>query len=37
MHPFPPSDQLQGFVGDSIAQVWLDPSQSNFVSKANAI
>jgi hypothetical protein len=25
MHPFPPAEQLECFVGDAIAQVWLDP------------
>jgi hypothetical protein len=30
MHPFPPAATLQCFVGDAIAQVWLDPYGVQF-------
>ena len=30
MHPFPPAHELQCFVGDAIAQVWLDPHSVQF-------
>ena len=30
MHPFPPADELECFVGDAIAQVWLDPHSVQF-------
>lgn len=30
MHPFPSADALQFFIGDSIAQVWLDPYSLQF-------
>ena len=30
MHPFPAADALQVFVGDEIAQVWLDPFSLQF-------
>jgi hypothetical protein len=30
MHPFPPADDLQCFVGDAIAQVSLDPHAVQF-------
>lgn len=30
MHPFPPADALQFFIGDAIAQVWLDPFSLQF-------
>jgi len=31
MQPFPPVAELQDFVGDAIAQVWLDPHGVQFV------
>ena len=39
MHPFPPTEQLQCFVGDAIAQVWLDPYsvQFRFESKRHLV
>lgn len=30
MHPFPPTEELQCFVGDAIAQVQLDPHTVQF-------
>lgn len=30
MHPFPSADALQFLIGDSIAQVWLDPYSLQF-------
>jgi hypothetical protein len=30
MYPFPPIEELQCFVGDAIAQIWLDPWAVQF-------
>lgn len=35
MQPFPPAETLASFVGDAIAQMWLDPFAVRFIFESN--